>query len=312
MPDGYSAWRNILSLILLLCLLGIILLACLIFFDAGRPFFQAAQAASESATPSATLIRLIENTATPLRVQMHSTHTPFQPLPSRTRTQTQPPPTETLTPSPTVPSSTPTRTRSPKPTRTPGPTKTPRPPEEAYVEGVVGHAQIYSLDCEARSAVDLATFYGVEINERDFLANLPKSDNPEDGFVGNFNGATGRLPPESYGVYAKPVASLLRSYGLHAHAKAGYSWGSLKAEIAAGRPVMVWIIGNTWPGYAVDYTTPDGQETIVANYEHTGIVTGYDLDTVTLVDGDMTYQRTIEEFRQSWGVLQNMAITVGN
>jgi uncharacterized protein YvpB len=177
---------------------------------------------------------------------------------------------------------------------------------------VVGHAQLYTLDCEARSAVDLAEFFDVDIDERDFLSKLPKSDNPEDGFVGDFRGLTGQLPPQSYGVYSKPVAALLREYGLQAHAKKDFSWGSIQSEIAAGRPVMVWIIGNTWPGYAVDYTTPDGQTTYVANYEHTGIVTAYDETTVTIVDGSMIYRRTLDEFLQSWGVLHDMAVTVNN
>jgi uncharacterized protein YvpB len=168
------------------------------------------------------------------------------------------------------------------------------------------------LDCEARSAIDLAAFFGVEIDEKDFLSKLPKSDNPEDGFVGNFRGPTGQLPPQSYGVYSKPVSALLRDYGLHAHSKKDFEWEYLQAEIAAGRPVMVWIIGNTWPGYAVKYTTSNGQTTYVANYEHTGIVIAYDETTVTIVDGAMTYRRTLEEFQQSWSVLHNMAITVSN
>jgi len=177
---------------------------------------------------------------------------------------------------------------------------------------VVGHAQLYTLDCEARSAVDLASFFGVNINERDFLGKLPESDNPEDGFVGDYTGPTGHLPPQSYGVYSKPIAALLRDYGLQAHAKKDFAWESIQAEIAAGRPVMVWVIGNTWPGYAVDYTTPDGQTTYVANYEHTAIVTAYDETTVTIVDGSIIYRRTLAEFLQSWGVLHDMAVTVAN
>jgi uncharacterized protein YvpB len=150
----------------------------------------------------------------------------------------------------------------------------------------------------------------VNIDERDFLRKLPKSDNPEDGFVGEYSGPTGQLPPQSYGAYSKPIAALLRDYGLTAHAKKDFAWESMQAEIAAGRPVMVWIIGNTWPGYASDYNTPDGQTTYVANYEHTAIVTAYDETTVTIVDGSMIYQRTLAEFLQSWGVLHDMAVTV--
>jgi uncharacterized protein YvpB len=183
-------------------------------------------------------------------------------------------------------------------------------PPQASIEGVNGHPQLYTLDCEARSAVDLAGYFGIEINEKDFLRKLPKSDNPETGFVGNYRDPRGQLPPDSYGVYASPVAKLLRQYGLNAHASKNMDFERLQAEITAGRPVMAWVIGNVWPGYAVEYVTPDGETVIVASYEHTVIVTGYDESTVSVVDGDLVYQRTLDEFLASWEVLGNMAITV--
>jgi len=302
MPNGSSTCRSLISLILLLGFIGVILLACLVFFGAHLPLFPAAISAVTIALPSENQQAAGPATRTPTWA---NTLTPFQPLPSSTRTNTEPPPTATPTPTATVPSPTPTltptitKTRKPRPTHTPGPTHTPAPPAEASVEGVVGYAQLYTLDCEARSAVDLAAFFGVVIDEKNFLNKLPKSDNPEDGFVGNYRGPTGQLPPQSYGVYSKPVAALLRNYGLRAHAKKDFAWENLQAEIAAGRPVMVWIIGNTWPGYTVDYTTPDGQTTYVANYEHTAIITAYDETTVTILDGRITYRRTLKEFQQS-------------
>jgi uncharacterized protein YvpB len=313
MSKGSSIWRSLISLVLLLGLAGVILVACLVFFEVQMPASPKALSALTVVFPSSQPHSAGTATRQPTWA---NTRTPFQPLPSSTRTNTEPPPTATLTPTATVPSPTPsltptvTKTRKPRPTHTPGPTHTPAPPAEAAVDGVVGHSQLYTLDCEARSAVDLASFFGVNIDERDFLRKLPKSDNPEDGFVGDVRGPTGQLPPASYGVYSKPIAALLRDYGLLAHAKKDFTWGSVQAEIAAGRPVMVWIIGNTWPGYAVDYTTPDGQTTYVANYEHTAIVTAYDETTVTIADGSMVYQRTLTEFLQSWGVLHDMAVTV--
>ena len=290
-------------------------MACLVFFDTHLPLVPAALSAVTALVPSNSPRSAGPATRTPTWA---ITRTPFQPGPSSTPTNSEPPPTDTLTPTATVPSPTPsftptiTNTRKPRPTHTPGPTHTPAPPAEASVDRVVGHAQLYTLDCEGRSAVDLAGFFGVNINEKDFLGKLPKSDNPEDGFVGDYRGPEGQLPPQSYGVYSKPVAALLRDYGLQAHAKKDFAWENLQTEIVAGRPVMVWIIGNVWPGYAQDYTTPDGQTTYVAHYEHTAIVTAYDETTVTIVDGAMTYQRTLAEFLQSWGVLHDMAVTVSN
>ena len=186
-------------------------------------------------------------------------------------------------------------------------------PDQAYISGVVGHAQTYSLSCESRSAADWAAFWGVAVNETEFLQKLPRSDNPNEGFVGNPNDAWGSVPPNSYGVHAEPVARLLRQYGLKAHAGTGLSWEELKNEIASGRPVIVWVIGSIWSGTPSKYTTQDGQKVRVAQYEHTMILIGYDETTVQLVDALTGYTVThaLNNFLTSWAALDNMAVTGG-
>ncbi|NPV85576.1 MAG: hypothetical protein HPY45_06155 [Anaerolineae bacterium] len=247
--------------------------------------------------------------------------TPFQPLPSTTAT-----PTTTLTPTSSAtptPTSTPTSTPTFTPTLTPTPSETPLPsatlppppveetiPESAQIPGVTGHAQISTLDCEARSAVDLAAFFGISIDETEFLNKLPRSDDPESGFVGNYWDARGQLPPNSYGVHAPPVAALLREYGLNAWERKGMTYQELQKEIASGQPVIVWVIGNTVPGAAVSYTSSNGNTTLVAAFEHTAIVTGYDPSFITLVDGAMTYKRSVDAFLDSWRVLNYMAVVI--
>ncbi len=185
-------------------------------------------------------------------------------------------------------------------------------PASAYVSGVVGHKQSYPLSCESRSAVDLAAFWGVSISESAFFNNLPKSDNPDKGFVGDVYGAWGQVPPQPYGVHARPVAKLLRQYGIAAEARYGLSWADLRAEIAAGRPVIVWVVGIVWSGTAQNYTAKDGSVVLVAPYEHTMILIGYDENNVTLVDSGSgnTQTYSVGNFRASWGVLGNMAVTV--
>ena len=121
-------------------------------------------------------------------------------------------------------------------------------PDSAYISGVNGHAQKHSLSCEARSAADLATFWGIRIGENEFLEALPRSDNPENGFVGNPNDAWGNIPPHGYGVHAGPVADTLRHYGLQARRYNNLSWDDLRAEINAGHPVIVWVIGQCGVG----------------------------------------------------------------
>lgn len=238
--------------------------------------------------------------------------TPFQPLPTITPTPTA---TSTNTPTPTS-TSTPTATHTPQPTATPSPThtmlSTTLPPDglpaQATIDGVVGYRQSHLLTCESRSAVDWARFFGVNIGEMDFQANLPITDNPETGFVGHIDGYPGQIPPNPYGVHAPPIARVLRDYGLAATDVKGYSFEKLKKQIANGKPVIVWVVGNVWYGFPIEYTASDGASVTVAHFEHTAIVVGYDDQGVTLVDNDLVYWRSTAAFLESWAVLGNMAI----
>lgn len=184
-------------------------------------------------------------------------------------------------------------------------------PDYAFVEGFVGHGQTYPLSCESRSAADLANYWGVQVGEVQFFNALPKSDNPDKGFVGSVFGSWGGIPPNPYGVHAKPVARLLRNYGLNAEAHRGLKFRDLKQEIAEGRPVIVWFVGHVWNGTPVTYTAKDGSQVIVARYEHTGILVGYDQANVYVVDaGNGNRQaHSIKNFKTSWGVLGNMAVS---
>lgn len=174
---------------------------------------------------------------------------------------------------------------------------------------VSGRGQALPLDCESRSAVDWAAYFGTTIDELEFFGRLPVSDDPDVGFVGSVYGAWGQTPPAPYGVHAEPVAALLRDYGVQARAERRLSWEALQAEIDADRPVIAWVVGHVWNGTPVAYTAPStGRTTTVAAQEHTVIVVGYGADTVTVLDGWSTYTRTRAEFMASWGVLGNMAI----
>ncbi len=186
-------------------------------------------------------------------------------------------------------------------------------PEEAYVCCIYGAPQTYTLSCEARAAVDWAAFFGYNISEFDFMAALPESDNPEKGFVGYWNGTWGNIPPDSYGVHPPPVAETLRIFGVPAQARQNLSWNDLRYEIAAGRPVIVWVIAQMWPGTPIAYTDADGHTTLVAPFEHTMILTGYSPSSVRVVDvltGETKFFY-LDAFLESWRVLGNRAILAG-
>ncbi len=270
-------------------LVGLALLVLSAFWsNPERPFAARAQA-----------MRPLDNaTASATRSGATATRTPFQPRR----------PTLTPTVSPTV---TATATFTPEPTLPPPPpepTDLPELPGSAWVEGVKGHFQSLSLSCEPRSAADWANFFGVPVSELEFQDRLPRSDNPEQGFVGNPRDYAGMIPPNSYGVHAGPVAELLRAYGLPAEARRWMSFEDLQHEIAAGQPVIVWVVNNVIPGRAVEYTASDGTTTLVASLEHTVMIVGYTETTVQVVDGGSSYSATVSRFLDSWGVLGNQAV----
>ncbi|MBN1535897.1 MAG: C39 family peptidase [Anaerolineales bacterium] len=186
-------------------------------------------------------------------------------------------------------------------------------PKQAFIKGITGRKQTLSLSCESRSAVDWAAYWGVKIGEKKFMNKLPRSDNPDMGFVGNPNDAWGNIPPASYGVHAKPVAALLQQYGLDAQARKHMGWEELKGEIAASRPVIVWVIGQMTPGKIEKIKTKDGKWVTVARYEHTMLVVGYDANNIYVIDAYTGNKQNYSKraFLRSWSILGNMAITGG-
>ncbi len=197
-----------------------------------------------------------------------------------------------------------------RPTFTPLPSRTPSPtlPLSAQIDGVKGQKMQMSLDCEANSAAIFARFFGVKINEIIFFNALPVSDNPHKGFVGDVHGDWGNLPPDSYGIYPGPVAAELQKYGVNAIAVYQFTLDSIKREIVAGEPVIVWVVGHVEHGNPLTYTSSDGFTSTIAPYEHTVIVIGYDQATISILDSDKIYTRSFADFLSSWGVLGNMAI----
>ena len=181
-------------------------------------------------------------------------------------------------------------------------------PASSYVSGLNGTPQLYTLDCEAQASVDWAKYFGVDIDEMDFIDHMPRSDDPESGFVGYINGPMGQLPPDDYGIHAAPIAAMLKDFGLPAKAKRNWTFSGLKAEIAAGQPVIVWVVNMPFEIDSREYTASNGNTTTVARYEHTWIITGYNAATVTVVDSEWTYNVNIATFLERWEALGNQAV----
>ena len=182
-------------------------------------------------------------------------------------------------------------------------------PESFYIQGIVGHIQVYELGCEASAAVDWANYFGKTIYEFNFQLELPVSDNPDYGYVGDPNtDGWGQIPPYAYGVHSDPVAELLVAYGLPAQSKKGYTLDEIREKISQKKPVIVWIIGNMEYSVPVEYVDSQGRKSIVAPYEHVVILTGYDANTVRYMSNGRFYDVPNEVFLTSWAVLGNMAV----
>ncbi len=193
-------------------------------------------------------------------------------------------------------------------TLAPAPTPAAVLPEEYYIRDISGHKQYFSLGCEAAVAKDWANYFGYDFNEFEFQYALPLSDNPDLGFVGDVNAPWGQVPPYGYGVHAGPVASLLNTYGVPAKAYKGYTLEQITAKIAAGKPVIAWVIGNVVGGVPYEYTDKQGSKVIVAAYEHVVIITGYSKDKLRYMTNGRFIDVPKEVFLNSWGVLGNMVL----
>jgi len=185
-------------------------------------------------------------------------------------------------------------------------------PPSAFVGSVVGHPQERNLSCESRSATDIAAFWGVAFAEDEFFRRLPKSDNPNRGFVGDVDLPPGSIPPVGYGVYVGPIAATLRSFGLDAQAQRGWGLDTLKSELAADRPVIIWATYEMRLSEVQTWTSSDGATSPVVQWQHTFIAVGYDATGVYLVDAydGATKHFTYEQFAPAWAQLDDMAVTV--
>ena len=174
-----------------------------------------------------------------------------------------------------------------------------------------GRPQAHALTCESRSAADLLSFHGVLASEAGVFARIPRSDNPDHGFVGSPDGPPGRLPPDGYGVHAEPVAAALRAFGLDATAALGRTYAWLIEETRAGRPVIVWITASCDPSTRTPMVDAKGRGFRVVRGEHTVLVVEADGAGVVVVDPAGGYRRRFDraEFDASWSLFDRMAVS---
>ncbi len=165
-------------------------------------------------------------------------------------------------------------------------------------------AQAHSLTCEAAAARMVAAYLGKPVSEAWIQSRLGLDDNPHSGFRGNLDGEFGGLA--NYGVYAEPIARVLRSLGLGVDVRYNTSYADLRAALDDGQPVIVWLSQFPAPGY---YDQPGGYRLVPG--EHTYVVVGYDDAGLVVNDplngGRQFHVRAIPR----WELYNNMALVAG-
>jgi uncharacterized protein YvpB len=173
-----------------------------------------------------------------------------------------------------------------------------------------GRAQARRLTCESRSGADLLAFHRLPGTEADVFASLPRSDNPDLGFVGDPDGIPGQLPPAGYGVHAEPLAQGLRSLGLDAQAHRGRDLSWLRRETDQGRPVIVWITASCADGASTSLVDSAGRAFQAVRGEHVVLVVfvrGSVLALDPATGRRVTFDR--REFADAWALFDRAAVS---
>ncbi len=86
----------------------------------------------------------------------------------------------------------------------------------------------------------------------------------------------------------------------------------LKAELAAGRPVIVWATYDMQLPGVQTWVSSDGVTSVVVRWQHTFVAVGYDEGGIHLVDAydGVTKYFSYEAFVPAWEQLGRQAVAV--
>ncbi len=202
------------------------------------------------------------------------------------------------------------------------------------------YAQLWNSSCEIAAATLGLRMLGQPVTEADLIVRLPVDQqlpelrngsvvrwgDPNQVFVGTLDGDLPwnpgvASPAFSYGVYAEPLARAISELDPAVTAGTGITTDRLKAALAAGRPVVVWLPDQERYRQLPDasrwgtWTTWDGGSTRFAFREHTQVLVGYGPAGYRLanVGYEITHVPFINvwpdaEFERAFAVLNRMAM----
>jgi len=133
--------------------------------------------------------------------------------------------------------------------------------------------------------------------------------NPHRGFRGNIRNGWGGA--YDYGVYPEAIVPALRRHGYTQSRAFRAGTDTLKRELAAGNPVVVWIVGNYTAERRV-YLTDGAESYFVIAYEHAVTLYGYDERGVRIMDPGhgVKYHESWDHLEFGGAQLDHIALTV--
>lgn len=177
-------------------------------------------------------------------------------------------------------------------------------------------------NCETAALSMLLAARGVHVNQLVLQGELPHSGpldpletadgslswgDPDQGFVGRVAGGGTR---GGYGVYTAPIKALAARHGVVLTTLNRRAPSVLYKQLAAGRPVMVWVGLSNGP--YLRWRSPEGK-IIVGNFgEHTVVLTGISEENLAVND-PLTGRRVVwsrSVFEMMWARLGSRALGI--
>ncbi len=183
------------------------------------------------------------------------------------------------------------------------------PPPEYVIQGVPTIAQVWSLSCEYAATSAATGLYGLTLSQQTMHAEIGNHLNPHRGFRGNIRGSWGGT--DDYGVYPEAIVPALHRHGYTRSRAFRAGTDTLKRELAAGNPVVVWIVGDYTAQHRV-YLMDGAESYFVIPYEHAVTLYGYDERGVHIMDPGrgVKYHESWDRLEFGWAQLDHMALTV--
>ncbi len=183
-------------------------------------------------------------------------------------------------------------------------------PRQAFLPNAFLYQQQRPLSCEFAATTIAATMGGWEISEWSFDNVVPLNENPHLGYRGNIWGEWGNTT--DYGIYPEPLHAALSGWGIPSEVL--YARGDadvLRHELAAGRPVVVWL-AMRGPVNSFDVQAADGSVYQLTQYMHVMTAYGFDERGVYLTDPGTAIWQFFEwsQFMDMWNVMDGMALSV--